>query len=579
MTVLTSVESLRVKFGGTAATGPVTLGQLNTLQWVTRGEAFFGIVEWYLDIPAGATLDDVAQALAVLLTRHESLRTTYPEGPEPVQQVIGSGELAIEVYALDEPAGEIDTLEVARELAARLRGQPFDISTDLPVRVALATSEGAPVAAAMTFSHVAADFIAMTVVGRQFTELAADPASRLAGGRTHQPLDQAAAERSDRLQRRADTAVRYWTERLASAPRCLYAAPYRAEHDEGPWTGWLRSPAAALAVPHITERTGGTRSMVVLAALLGLLSWRTGQPTCVFVSLASNRFEPKLRDYVGTLAQDTLLTVDAGTASFDELVRRTGNATLRSARHGFFDVYRLQEAVRAVCRQRGIAFERDCAVNNLLVAPVNDTPAVLRPVAQVPDALADTTLHWWKPPPGESLLRLDLVEVDGLFNFGLWTCDTGRIPRHEIEMLLRALEAVLVAAAAGDVDLGALGELTGVRPIERGPDWLRVDGSWIELSEVRRLLADALGTPAVAVFAAGDPAELVGYAPATDRIRTPEQAHEACLAALPGRYTAITPRRYVLCDGAPEEPADREQWLLRPVLAQGDGRQAPDAGR
>lgn len=553
MTALTPIECLPVKFGGTAATGPVTLGQLNTLQWVTKGEAFFGIVEWYLDIPAGASLDDVAQAMAVLLTRHESLRTLYPDGPEPVQQVLGSGELVIDVY---EVAGAVDTLETARELAARLRGRPFDVRADLPVRMALAVRDGVPEAAALAFSHVAADFIAMTVVGRQFAELAADPASRLAAGRTHQPLDQAAAERSDRLRRRADNAVRHWAQRLATAPRCLYAAPYRAEYDEGPWTGWLRSPAAALAVPHITERTGGTRSMVVLAALLGLLSWRTGQRDCVAVSLASNRFEPRLRDYVGTLAQDTLLSVDAGTDSFDELVRRTGTATLRSAKHGYFDVYRMQEAVREVCHQRGIEFERDCAVNNLLVAPVNQTPTVLRPVAQVPEALADTTLHWWKPPPGESLLRLDLVEVDGLFNFGLWTCDTGRIPRHEIEALLRGLEAVLVAAAGGDLDLRRLGGITGLAPIARGPEWSIVDGSWVELPEVRRLLVEALRTTAAVSIEDG---RLVGHLAATDSVRTPEQAHAACMAALPGRYTAITPAWYVIRDGDT-------------VLAQGDGR-------
>jgi hypothetical protein len=62
-------------------------------------------------------------------------------------------------------------------------------------------------------------------------------------------------------------------------------------------------------------------------------------------------------------------------------------------------------------------------------------------------------------------------------------------------LLLRRTESLLVAAASGDVDLDRLGEITGMRPVERGAGWLGIDRSWIQLDAIRELLADALPAP------------------------------------------------------------------------------------
>jgi hypothetical protein len=58
------------------ADGPLTLGQSNTLQWVTDIRLYTRMTDWALDLPEGATLDDIAAAFSVLMARHESLRTT-----------------------------------------------------------------------------------------------------------------------------------------------------------------------------------------------------------------------------------------------------------------------------------------------------------------------------------------------------------------------------------------------------------------------------------------------------------------------------------------------------------------------
>jgi hypothetical protein len=83
---------LRVPFAGSrGGEGPLTLGQANTLQWVGDPTLYTRMIEWTLDLPGGATLDDVAAALSVLVSRHESLRTSYPAGGGPDDSELSRG--------------------------------------------------------------------------------------------------------------------------------------------------------------------------------------------------------------------------------------------------------------------------------------------------------------------------------------------------------------------------------------------------------------------------------------------------------------------------------------------------------
>ena len=208
--------------------GPLTTGQRNTLSWVRNENEFARMVDWGLDLPPGATLEDITAALAILLARHESLRTSYPDRDDgPVQHLIQHGELTVDLYAIAPPAtaptadaapapaaeaalsppaaepGFTEPLpasptpaELVMALIGRLRSAEFDLTRDLPVRVAVAVDGDVPLAAAASFSHMAADMIGMALVGQQFTELAADPASQPPGEPGHQPLDQAVVEQS-----------------------------------------------------------------------------------------------------------------------------------------------------------------------------------------------------------------------------------------------------------------------------------------------------------------------------------------------------------------------------------------------
>jgi len=561
-----------VRFSGEReAQGPYTLGQLNIKVWLDQSpDHCYSTLRWTLDVPDGVSVQEVTDAVRTLLVRHEGLRTRYLGGDQPIQRVCGSGELPLEVWSVEEhQVGPVEPAALAHELFARLAtGIAPDAS--LPLRVAVAVRGERVLAAVMVFSHLAVDFQAMAVLGREFTTALRDPLLPAAG--VHQPLAQAEAEAEPKARRRQDAAIRHWERQLALVPQTLYAASRNGPPADGA-IGQLSSRAGADALRHIAARTHASRPTIVFAALCAVLARRTGYRDCRFPILAGNRFEPRLEQYIGTQAQAVLVRLDTEGAGFDELVRRTFATMLNVSRNGAWDARLATRLHRRAETERGLRLRFEPLFNNLVV----DSPPA-GPPPEPADSLVAATAHsevTWQPAPGTATpIRFDLWQVDGLLRLTGWTSDTRRVPQDEAEELLRAVERLLVTAAGSDLAPAAVGPATGLRPIQRGAGWLLVDSCWIELAAVQQLLDDALGTGLARVFA--QPAttvdsHLVAYVVA-DGTLTVEEAHARCVAALAGRLTAMTPQRYVLCERAPTDLTDPDSWHQLPVLAEGSGR-------
>ena len=152
----------------------------------------------------------------------------------------------------------------------------------------------------------------------------------------------------------------------------------------------------------------------------------------------------------------------------------------------------------------------------------------------------------------------------------MWSGDTGLLPRAELESVLLAVERLLVAAAHDDVAGGRMPGLIGLEPLAGTPDRILADHCWVDVADVQRLVDDAVAPAVARVFASAGGRPLVACLAATDAVRTPEQAHARCMAALAHHPTAITPRHYVICRTAPPDPADPAAWPA--PLATGTGR-------
>ena len=184
-------------------------------------------------------------------------------------------------------------------------------------------------------------------------------------------------------------------------------------------------------------------------------------------------------------------------------------------------------------------------------------------------ALAQTELRWRRLPVSPTPIEFTLNQIDGCLRLDVWGGDVGLLPRAELESVLLAVERLLVAAAHADVPADRMPGLIGLEPLV-GPDRILLDHCWVDVAAVQRLVEDAIPPAVARVFASAGGRPLVACLTATDTVRTPQQAHDRCMAVLAGHPTAITPRHYVICRTAPADPADPTAWPA--PLATGTGR-------
>ncbi|WP_166664177.1 condensation domain-containing protein [Actinophytocola oryzae] len=580
---LTPLPSVPVTFTGhRTATGPLTLGQLNTMHWLVGSPNHPLHTLWgELEVAAGMSVDDVVETVRVLLGRYEALRTHYVvDGGHPRQCVAGSGVLTVEVCALaGDGWGPRDRPKVAEALGRWMaeRDRAGLGLTRPPLRVGVATATGRDgqagqvIACVAAISHLTVDDQAVKIVRREFAEMARDRSARRVGAPCHQPLDQVRAEAVPAARRQAERALHYWQDQLERMPHFLYV-PARATVTGESLAVQMSSEAAAMAVRRVAARTRVSGSSIVLAAICAVLAQRTGLRELVFPVISSNRFERHLTRYVGTLAQAAVVTVETGAGGFDALARQTWASVMEGSRHGRYDVVERAELGDRIAYERGLCFNYDPVFNNLAVEsrPAPDPGALHRP-EQVSAAVGRTELRWRSLPGPATLVRFDLYQVDDVVRLDGWSIDNGLVPRTELESLLLAVERLLVAAAYGDLDADRTREAIGLDPISRGPDWLLVDSCWVDLTEVQRLLDDALAPAVARIFPSVDGRALVAYLTATESVSTPEQAHARCVAALQRHPVAIAPRQYVVCRSAPADPADPAAW--REFTGSGTGRE------
>jgi hypothetical protein len=523
-------------------------------------------------VPGVVSVGDVAEAAAVLIARHESLRTTYLPGEQPRQRVAAGGVQMLEVCSLGEGQwGPQDRPAVADALVRWLRESPDPARR--PVRMAAAIAPGPGdrvIACAAAFSHLAVDQGSIEVLRRDFAGLLGDPARRPAGPPGHQPLDQAGLEATPAERRKAEAALDYLREQSRRIPRCLYALPGARAAGES-LAVELSSPAAAMAVRRVAARTRTSRSSVVLAAICAVIARRAGYRQLVFPLLSGNRFERHLVNYVGSLAQGSIATVETGGRSFDELAAHTWTTVMEANRHARYDNAKRDAMDRLTEHERGLRFNHNPLFNNLVPESWSAFTAGVGLQPEETDvALARTELRWRAMPSDGTPIRFTLNQVDGCLRLDMWSGDAGLVPRAELEPVLLAVERLLAAAAHGDVPGGRMPGIIGLEPLAGTPDRILADHCWVDVAAVQRLVDDAVAPAAARVFATAGGRPLVARLAATDAIRTPEQAHARCMTALADHPTAITPRHYLICRTAPPDPADPAAWP-EPV-ATGTGR-------
>jgi hypothetical protein len=524
--------------GGSARTGPLTLGQANILRSLLEDGHQLALGE-VVETPPGTTVAAVAAAVRALVLHHESLRTTYA-ADEQIVRAAGTIPFTVEEAA--------DPAIAAGMLSRRLWTVRFDVAAELPVRTGVVTVGGEPRYVALAVSHLAADSIAMSVLADQLRRLLAGKAIAPV---VMAPVDLALWERSASMRRRLDASRGYWAEALRATPHSLF--PPAAERTSGHayhQVLQIRSAPAAAAVAEVARRTGAGSSVVMLAAVVALLARCTSLPAVPVASPSANRFLPDLRLFVGTVATDAFLTIDlSGAAGFDEAVRRTAKAALPAHRHSWYDPAEIWRLIRATSAERGIAaYRREFVFNNF--SWTEDAGHV------EPDGFT-----WLPPETRPARFNLDVRRLTGVLTLGLWA-DPACLPPAGAEGFGRALVRFLAAAGARDVPLSEI----DTPALSRGADWRLVDAGWVRLGATHALLGEVLGDAPFLLHHA-DRLECYIAHPSL----TPAEVHRAVVGRLPSSSATMAPQWYAVCADPPRS-STVDGWRAQPARVAGDGR-------
>ncbi|OLB80366.1 MAG: hypothetical protein AUI14_07030 [Actinobacteria bacterium 13_2_20CM_2_71_6] len=402
-------------------------------------------------LPAGTTVEEIAEELRYLLSRFQTMRTRlrYDAEGRPSQVVSGSGEIALEVVDADDDA---DPDEVAEAVSQRYQETDYDFVNEWPVRMAVIRHRGVLTHMAVIMCHLVTDGFGGMVM---LKEVEARESAPVAG---MQPLEQARWQRSPAGHRQNEAALRYWEGILRAIPPRRFADS-TDRREPRHWKGQFTSLALHLASRALVARTRIDSAPVLLAIFAVALARVTGTNPVVTRPIVSNRFRPGLAEVVCPLAQSALCALDVAGISFDEALERTRRAAMVAYKYAYFHPGQLDELISRVAAERGPGFDIACFFNDRRVRNRDGATGSAPTPEDVRAALAHSAFAWVgaQDDPFERLF----VHIDDEPDTVHMTIhlDTHYLSPADGEALLRGMETVAVEAA---LDPAAK---TGVAPV------------------------------------------------------------------------------------------------------------------
>lgn len=561
-----------VSFSGTGGDYPLAWAQL--AMW--RSLAELGDAERGLsNIPLGVETDEadsvpqVLEGIARLIERHEALRArvvTRADG-QPHQEVADRGELTVKVYDTTPLVAD----QLREEVVADLSAAAFT-DAELPLRAAVVTQRGNPRWVLFVLSHVALDGWSAGVVYDDFRRFLAKGTMESHPGGAPQALrDQVSYEASARGALRAERASAFVRGQLARFPNTVL--PVRATAGERPRFRELSVESAAVAdsTRTLADRHRVSTAAVLVGAYAVTVAELAGRDRLGFFLAAANRVTPEERRAVANYAQFVPVCVDVTECSFPEFLGRTMLTLAAAYRNGRYPVGVLDEAVRAVSRERGGWIDMSALLNLHLQAQgrYRDDDSILPAEGRRLARRRKTTFSWRDGQERAPMtLGLSVWSLTDVAHLSVWI-DTTVISPDLAESLARTLEGVLTRAADDEeIDVAGLRARAALDGL--APDRSRlvdVDGFWADPEAVRALLVDVLDPDAVGVFVTDheEGRSLTCFLTMKDRDVEPEEVRRSLLArGVPGRELAVVPRRIVVCATAPADPDSLDEWRRQP---------------
>nr|WP_280345500.1 non-ribosomal peptide synthase/polyketide synthase [Nocardia neocaledoniensis] len=407
-----------------------------------------------LDVPA------LEQAIGDVFARHEMLRTTYPASPDgPHQVILPIAQSRAEVHHI--AVDEAELLGAVIEFAMTT----FDVTREVPLKVALFELSETDRVLAFTVHHVSADGSSMGPLAR---DIMAAYVARVQGEAPQwaplpvQYADYALWQR-EVLGDEADPAslaakqVAYWTEALAGLPDQLELPADRprppAQSFQGKAIRFEIDPARHAALHELARANNASLFMVVHAALAVLLARLSGTDDIAVGTPIAGRGERELDDLIGMFVNTLVFrTAIDPAASFADLLADVRERDLEAFANADVPFERLVEVLNPVrSTARNPLFQVGLSFQNLADTTF-ELPGLTVSAVDYDSQLAKTDLH---------VTLYDRYTDDGApaqlvteFGYAIDLFDEATVQSFADRFLL-VLDAVAADASVpvGDIDL------------------------------------------------------------------------------------------------------------------------------
>ncbi|WP_292766899.1 non-ribosomal peptide synthetase, partial [Nostoc sp. NOS(2021)] len=301
----------------------------------------------FYNIPAAVRLQGelnlkgLQQSFKEILRRHEALRTNFQTREGQAVAVISSAtSLLLPVFDLSELPSNQQEAEI-RQLVDLEAHQPFDLNSDLLLRVKLLRLNELEHILLLTMHHIASDGWSVGVLVREVATLYQTCCEQQSSSLAELPIqyvDFAAWQRQWLQAEVLQSQISYWKKQLEGAPAILELP---TDHPrpavitfQGASYSFNLSLELSQALNKFSQQQGSTLFMTLLAAFQTLL-WRyTGNEDIVVGSPIANRNRQEIEGLIGFFVNTLVLRTNlAGNPTFGELLTRVREVALGAYAH------------------------------------------------------------------------------------------------------------------------------------------------------------------------------------------------------------------------------------------------------
>ncbi|MBD1869937.1 amino acid adenylation domain-containing protein [Cyanobacteria bacterium FACHB-471] len=429
----------------------------------------------FYNVPAAirliGKLDQTAleRSFQEIVRRHAALRTTFTTvNGQPAQVVEPDVKVELSVVNLHTVASS-ERERISQQLATTEAQRPFNLTTDPLLRITLLKFDPTEAVLLLTLHHIVADGWSLGVLIRElgyFYTAFVEGRSPLLPPLPIQYPDFADWQRQWLQGEVLEKQLTYWRKQLHNLPALELPqdCPRPAVQTYQGATYPLHiSPALTQALESLSQQSGVSLFMTLLAAFQTLLYRYTGQEDIAIGSPIANRHRSELEGLIGFFVNSLVLRSDlSGRPTFRELLERVRTVALEAYEHQDLPFEKLVEELdpdRDLSRNP--LFQIAFALQNAPMQPLELPELKLEPAPlESSSTRFDLEVHLWEPAHG---LRSVWQSQEGLSGFIVYSTDL--FERDRIERLVGHFQTLLEGIVANpDVRLSDLPLLT---PTER----------------------------------------------------------------------------------------------------------------